>query len=86
MPSEADEKTDYARYRKYYLAREKSPEGVKKRVERDQARNREIKAGKLKPGSPLEVDHKKSLAKGGGNKSSNLQVITRKKNREKFDH
>lgn len=79
---------DYRRNRAYYLAREKSPEGVKKRVERDQARTKEIKAGKLSgPHDPREVDHKKSLAKGGsGTAASNLQVISRTANRKKFDH
>lgn len=78
----------YLRNRAYYLAREASPEGEKKRVERDQARTYEIKAGKLKgKGDPREVDHIKSLAKGGsGTSKQNLQVLSRTKNRRKFDH
>lgn len=78
---------DYQKYRTYYLARESSSEGKKKRVERDQARTAAIKSGKLKGKSdPREVDHKKALAKGGGNGQSNIQVISRTANRRKYDH
>lgn len=79
---------DYEKNRAYYLARESSPEGKKKRVERDQARTKMIKSGKLTGKSDArEVDHKKSLAKGGsGTATSNLQVISQKANRRKYDH
>jgi CRISPR/Cas system Type II protein with McrA/HNH and RuvC-like nuclease domain len=77
---------NYMRNRAWYLAREASPEGVKKRVERDQARTKEIKAGKLSPHSKLTVDHKKPLSRGGGNATSNLALVSGKKNREKFNH
>ena len=77
---------NYMRNRKWYLDREASPEGVKKRVERDQARTKEIKAGKLSPHSKLTVDHKKPLAKGGGNATGNLAIVSARKNRQKFDH
>lgn len=77
--------SDYERYKKYYLAREASPEGVKKRVERDQARTKMIKAGKITKHDPREVDHKRSLEKGGGNGVGNLQVLTRRANRRKYD-
>lgn len=78
----------YLRNRKLYLDREASPEGVKKRVERDQARTKMLKAGKLKgPHDPREVDHIKSLKKGGsGTSMKNLEVISRTANRKKFDH
>lgn len=79
---------DYKRYKSYYLKREASPAGEKKRVERDQARTLEIKAGKLKgPHDPREVDHIRALKKGGsGTAKSNLQVISRTANRKKYDH
>ena len=78
--------SDYKKYKAYYLAREASPEGERKRVERDQARTKEIKAGRLKgPHDPREVDHVRSLKKGGGNKMSNLRVISRTANRRKYD-
>jgi 5-methylcytosine-specific restriction endonuclease McrA len=75
----------YERNRAWYLAREASPEGVRKRVLRDQARTKEIKAGKISKHSPLTVDHKRPLAKGGGDAMSNLQILTGKANRQKFD-
>lgn len=76
----------YWRNRQWYLDRESSPEGKKKRVERDQARTAEIKAGKLSPHSKLTVDHKTPLSKGGGNSRSNLRVVSAKANRSKFNH
>jgi hypothetical protein len=79
---------DYEKYKAYYLARESSPAGKKKRVERDQARTEMIKAGKLNgPKDPRTVDHKKSLKKGGsGTAMKNLRVVSAKANREKYDH
>ncbi len=77
----------YERNRAWYLKREASPEGVKKRVQRDQARTAAIKAGKLTGKTdPREVDHKKALSKGGGNAASNTRVTTGTANRKKFDH
>jgi len=77
--------SDYQKYKKYYLAREASPEGVKKRVERDQARTKLIKAGVISKHDKREVDHKRALDKGGGNARSNLQVLSRTANRRKYD-
>lgn len=79
---------DYERNKAYYLKREESAAGKKKRVERDQARTEMIKAGKLKgPHDPRTVDHKRSLAKGGsGTALKNLQVMGATPNRRKYDH
>lgn len=79
---------DYQKYKSYYLARESSPEGKKKRVERDQARTEMIKAGKLNGAhDPRTVDHKTSLKKGGsGTAKSNLRVVSATANRRKYDH
>ena len=77
--------SDYQKYKKYYLGREASPAGVKKRVERDQARTKMIKAGKIAKHSKQEVDHKQALDKGGGNAMANLQVLSRRANRHKYD-
>lgn len=86
MPKAGEEsRRDYLKYREYYLRRESSPEGIRKRVKRDQARDAAIKAGLIEPGSHLEVDHKKPLSKGGTNAPSNLQVVTRTANRRKHD-
>jgi len=77
----------YVRNRKLYLDREASPEGVKKRVLRDQARTQAIKTGKLSGKSdPREADHKVSLSKGGGNSPANIGVKTPTENRKKFNH
>lgn len=79
---------DYQKNRAYYLAREASPEGVKKRVARAQGRAHAIKTGALKGKSdPREVDHKKPLSKGGsGTAKSNLRVTSQTANRRKYDH
>lgn len=78
---------DYEKNRAWYLAREKSAAGKKKRVERDQARTAMIKSGALKGASdPREVDHKTPLSKGGGNGRSNLRVTSQTANRKKFNH
>jgi CRISPR/Cas system Type II protein with McrA/HNH and RuvC-like nuclease domain len=74
------------RNRQWYLNREESDAGKRKRVERDQARTAEIKAGKLSPRSKLTVDHIRPLSKGGTDARGNLRVISGKKNREKFNH
>jgi 5-methylcytosine-specific restriction endonuclease McrA len=76
----------YLRNRAWYLAREASPEGVKKRVLRADARNAEVRAGKISKHSKLTVDHRKPLAKGGTDAKSNLRIVTGKANREKFTH
>lgn len=77
---------NYIRNRAYYLAREESAAGKKKRVERDQARTKEIKAGKLTPHSKLTVDHVRPLSKGGGNAATNLRIVTGTANRKKYNH
>lgn len=77
---------NYERNRAWYIARETSEAGKKKRVLRDQARTAEIKAGKLKPGSKMTVDHIRPLAKGGTDAKNNLRVVSGKANRQKFDH
>ena len=76
--------SDYRKYKSYYLAREASPEGVRKRVERDQARTKMIKAGVISKHDKREVDHKKALDKGGGNARGNLQILSRTANRRKY--
>lgn len=77
---------NYLANRDWYINRETSEAGKNKRVERDQARTLEIKAGKLSPHSKLTVDHVKPLSKGGGNAKSNLRVTTGTANRKKFNH
>lgn len=62
------------------------PEQIHNRSERNTARSEMIKAGKAHRGDGMEVDHKRPLIKGGSNSRSNMQVITRKANRQKSDH
>lgn len=78
---------DYEKNRAYYLAREASPEGKRKRAVRGAARTAAVKSGALKGASdPREVDHKRPLSKGGGNGAGNTQVTSRTANRKKYDH
>ena len=78
---------DYAKNRAWYIARETSEAGKKKRVARDQAREKLIKAGRIKRGdSATEVDHKRAMDKGGGGSKENLQVLSRTANRRKYTH
>ena len=78
---------DYEKNKAYYLARESSAEGKKKRTVRDQARTAAIKSGALKSKSdPREIDHKTPLSKGGCNCKGNTRVVSRTANRKKYDH
>ena len=63
----------YSKEAKY----EAKPEQVRHRVARNQAR---AKAG-LKVGDPREVDHKRTLERGGSNSKGNLRVVSRHFNR-----
>ncbi len=84
MPKDPD---DYKKNKAYYLARESSPEGIKKRVARQKARREAVKDGRLSGVSdPREIDHVKPLSKGGGNGKSNTRVTSQKANRTKYDH
>ena len=64
----------------YDLRYEKSPEQVKKREMRNEARAAfEKKNGKLPPNT--DIDHIKPLGLGGTNKASNTRAISDTKNR-----
>lgn len=87
MPREADEKRDYAKYRAYYIGREESAAGKRKRAERQKARREAVADGRLSgPHDPHEVDHKVPLAKGGAPDGANIDILTRRQNRQKYDH
>ena len=68
-------------YKKEYKAYQGKPEQIKNRSKRNQARATMAKAGKVKKGDGLDVDHKRALSKSGLNQLSNLQVISASKNR-----
>lgn len=57
------------------------PEQKKKRAERNAARAKLMKAGKVHKGDGKDVDHKRPLAKGGSNSMSNLRVRSKSSNR-----
>lgn len=65
---------EYAKY-------QGKPEQIKNRSKRNQARATMAKAGKVKKGDGLDVDHKRALSKSGLNQLSNLQAISASKNR-----
>lgn len=67
-----------AAYDKAYNAR---PDQVKKREERNAARAKLEKVGKVHKGDGKDVDHKKPLKSGGTNASSNLEVKSQTANR-----
>jgi 5-methylcytosine-specific restriction endonuclease McrA len=80
-----DSRADYARYRDWYLGRESSTAGKAKRNLRHEARDKAAKAGIISgPNDPREIDHKRSLTKGGSNNVSNLQALSRTANRKKY--
>jgi len=67
-----------AAYDKKY---ESSPEQVKKREMRNQARAELTKAGKVSKGDGKDVDHKNMLDGNGTNAKSNLRAIPKEQNR-----
>ena len=76
-------------YRREYRQYHGKPEQIKNRTKRNGARAKINASRKAKGLSPLrttqEVDHKRSLSKGGGNGRSNLRVTSRRKNRRKYN-
>lgn len=58
-----------------------TPENIKKRTLRNQARRKMAKAGLVSKGDGKDVDHIKPVRSGGGNHRSNLRVVEQSKNR-----
>ena len=58
-----------------------TPEHIRKRVERDQARRMLMKEGLVKKGDGKDVNHIRPVRAGGTNARSNLNVESEKKNR-----
>ncbi len=65
----------------YDRAYESSEKQKKNRAMRNAAREIEAKAGKVHKGDGMDVDHRQGVGKG--NTKSNLQVLTKSKNRAK---
>ena len=63
------------------IAKQQKPKEVKKRVKRNQARAIMEKAGRVRKGDNMEVDHRKPLRAGGSNSRGNLAVKSAKANR-----
>lgn len=70
---------DYKKEAKY----QSKPALKKYRAELGKARTKLEKAGKVRKGDGKELDHKKMRAEGGSNDMSNIQVVSRHKNRTK---
>jgi 5-methylcytosine-specific restriction endonuclease McrA len=68
-------------YKKEYEQYQGTDEQKKNRAERNAARAKFKKAGKVHKGDGLEIDHIKPLSKGGSNKGGNLRVKTAHANR-----
>ena len=58
-----------------------TPEQLKNRAARNAARAAMMKKGLVKKGDGLDVDHKRPIAKGGGNGASNLRAVPASQNR-----
>jgi hypothetical protein len=68
-------------YRKEYDEYQGKPDQIAKRAERNAARAKLAKAGRVHKGDGLDVDHKKPLSKGGTNANTNLRVKSKHANR-----
>lgn len=68
-------------YRAEYDRYQGKPEQVRNRAKRNAARAKMAKAGRVKKGDGMDVDHKTMLSKGGGNGHSNLRVKPKSANR-----
>lgn len=69
---------DYAKeYRDYHASEEQK----KNRAQRNAARRELERDGRVHKGDGKDVDHKRPISKGGSNRDSNLQVVSKGQNR-----
>lgn len=68
-------------YKKEYANYQGKPDQIAKRSERNKARRQLMKEGVVHKGDGKDVDHKKPIAKGGGNSRSNLRAVSKSSNR-----
>jgi hypothetical protein len=66
-------------YKKEYKAYQGSPEQIKKRSQRNKARRKLEKEGRVSKNDGKDVDHKKGVTKGNG--KANLRVQSKSANR-----
>ena len=78
MPSSKGYKRDY---KQEYKQSQSSEKEKKNRAMRNNARRRMEAEGKVSKGDGKDVEHKKPLAKGGGNGRGNLAVKSKSANR-----
>ena len=64
---------DYKRENEIYKSK---PEQIERRVERNKARRRAIKAGKATVGDGTSVEHIKPLSKGGSSSPKNTKIVS----------
>jgi hypothetical protein len=77
MPYKNKADRKYANATKY----ESSPKQLKNREERNAARAKLMKAGKVHKGDGMDVDHITPVSKGGTNSASNLRANSAHDNR-----
>lgn len=65
----------------YMAERQKRPEEVEKRVDRNRARREAIREGRARVGDNTDVDHRVPLDKGGSDGKANTRVVDRSSNR-----
>lgn len=70
-------------YKKEYARDHASSKQKKDRAARNKARKTLMAKGRVSKGDGKEVHHKTALSSGGGNSSSNWQVVSRARNRKK---
>jgi len=70
-------------YRKEYDRDQAGPEDKKNRAARNRNRAEAEKAGRVHKGDGKEISHKTPLARGGSNSDDNLEVVSRKSNRNR---
>jgi hypothetical protein len=68
-------------YKKEYANYQGRPEQIANRADRNAARRHMEKKGVVRKGDGLDVDHKKPIAKGGGNGGGNLRAVSKSANR-----
>lgn len=56
------------------------PKNIAKRVKRNKARRKAIRAGLVRVGDGKELDHIQPISKGGSNKKSNIRITTKSQN------
>jgi hypothetical protein len=68
-------------YRAEYDRYQGKPEQIANRAKRNAARSEMEKKGAVTKGDGKDVDHRKPIAKGGGNGSGNLRAVPKGQNR-----